>query len=226
MILLGIDTSSLHGSVAIVQDGSILFELHVDPPKSFSQKIFGAISRALDQTGTDLSQFDAIAVTVGPGSFTGLRVGLASALGLEMGLSKPVVGVRTLDAYSHIFPAADMDVCPVLDARKNEVYTAVYRYRNDTLEKIVEDRVVSPETLHEILSGPTVLYGDGVERYGGLWLDQMGDRVSFLQNPRSTVAAQAAILGQELFLTGTADRDTTAELFYIRKSEAEVRSGL
>lgn len=223
MILLGIDTSSHRGSVALVQNDSILFELHVDPPKSFSQRIFDAIRFALRETGIRLTDVDAIASTVGPGSFTGLRVGFSAALGFEMGLAKPLVGVKTLDAYARVFPVTDRIVCPVLDAKKNEIYMAQYRYREGVLEKFMEDRVLSPDALGDFLVGPAVLYGDAADRYGKSWAHAFGERVSFLDSPRSTVAAQAGILGGNRIRSGRVDLPESIELRYVRKPEAEIR---
>lgn len=223
MILLGIDTSSHRGSVALVQNDSILFELNVDPPKSFSQRIFDAIRLALRETGIRLTDVDAVAATVGPGSFTGLRVGFSAALGFELGLSKPLVGIKTLDAYARVFPVTDRTVCPVLDARKNEIYMAQYRYRDGDLKKLMEDRVMSPDALGDFLAGPVVLYGDAVDRYGTAWAHSFGERVSFLDSPLSTVAAQAGILGGNRIRSGGVDRPESIELCYVRKPEAEIR---
>lgn len=223
MILLGIDTSSLHGSVAVVNDESVLVEFRVEPPKSFSQKLFESVDRLLAESGIALSQVDAFAVTTGPGSFTGLRVGLSSVLGFGLGLGKPMVGVPTLDAYARVFPRIDSDICPVLDARKQEIFTALYRYTGDVLEKIGKERALHPESLGEMLSRHTLLYGDGVDRYGDLWSGSIGETVSILDSPVSTVAAQAAILGyQKLQIAGGEDPESI-RLSYIRKSEAEIK---
>ena len=122
MLVLGIETSSRHGGVAIIGEDRVLCEAVLSVEVTHSERLLPAVDRALDEARITLEGLGGIAVSIGPGSFTGLRIGLSTAKGLAYATGLPLVGVPTLEAMAWTLPAARWQVCPVLDARKQEVY--------------------------------------------------------------------------------------------------------
>src|SRR5262249_61707758 len=116
----------------------------------------------LQECGRDIEKMDALAVSIGPGSFTGLRVGIATVKGLALTLGLPVAPVPTLDALASNLPFADSVVCPLLDARKGEVYCSLYRWREDRMERLSEYLALPPQAAAERLTPPVIVIGDGV----------------------------------------------------------------
>ena len=131
MRILGIESSSLVASVAIVEDDITMAEFTADFKKTHSQTLLPMIDDMVKLLGIELSTVDAIAVSGGPGSFTGLRIGSATAKGLGLALDKPLIHVPTLDATAYNLYGAGALICPIMDARRNQVYTGVYRFREE-----------------------------------------------------------------------------------------------
>lgn len=129
MKLLGIETSTRTGSVAIVEGEEIIAEYTLKSKETHTARLMPAIDHILKDTHLTIHQMDAVAVSLGPGSFTGLRIGLATAKGLCLALRKPLVGILTLDALAHNICYSSHIICPLLDARKGEVYAALYRHQ-------------------------------------------------------------------------------------------------
>ena len=234
MIILAMETSTLTGSVALVEapvggDGTwkrekILGETSLCTPETHSAKLMPAIDRLLLETSLTIRQVQGIAVGLGPGSFTGLRIAVSTVKGLAYSLKVPVVGVPTLDALAYNLPYASMLVCPVLDARKKEVYAALFRgNREGHLEKISEDWVLSPEDLCSRISEKTVFLGNGIEVYGEFFKERLGSRVLFappeLSLPRAANVARLSLLK---FKDGLSLDLSSFAPIYIRRSEAEV----
>lgn len=138
-LLLAIDTATPAGSVALSAGGSILALRNFESPREHSQRLFPEIDRALVDAGAERGQIGAVAVTMGPGSYTGLRIGLSAAKGLSMALDVCLVGLSTLEVLGARLPWCRLPVCVVLEARREEVYTAAF----DTSEGL--PRLMSPE---------------------------------------------------------------------------------
>ena len=128
MRILGIESSSLVASTAIYEDGITMAEYTVDFKMTHSQTLLPMIDEMVKLVGIDLNTIDAIAVSGGPGSFTGLRIGSATAKGLGLALGKPLIHVPTMDAMGYCLYGASALICPMLDARRQQVYTGLYRY--------------------------------------------------------------------------------------------------
>lgn len=168
MKLLAVDASGQVASVAVATENGILAEYSVDYLKTHSQTLLPMIDEILKMTDTDKASLDAIAVSEGPGSFTGLRIGVATVKGLAAALSKPVIAVPTLEMLAGNFLGSGELICPMMDARRNQVYTAVYRYADEELVPVIEQKAcVLDEILAELnaLQQPVVLLGDGVDAY-------------------------------------------------------------
>lgn len=234
MLLLALETSTTTGSVALVEappqeDGSyggekILAEYTVNLPGTHSERLMPAIDRLLKEASLSIGNIQGIALAWGPGSFTGLRIGISTVKGLAYALRVPVVGVPTLDALAQNIRFAPSLICPVLDARKKEVYAALFRGDGEgNLQKISEDWVLSPEKLCSRIVEKTVFLGSGIEVYGETFKKNLGSRALFappeLSLPR---AVHVARLGLPKFQAGR-----TLDLFsftpvYVRRSEAEI----
>ena len=167
MKILGIESSSLVASIAIVEDENMLAEYTVNFKKTHSQTLLPMLDEVMRMLGMELQEIDAIAVSGGPGSFTGLRIGAATAKGLGFALQKPLIHVPTLDATAYNLCGSDALICPIMDARRNQVYNGLY-YCDRDLKVICAQRAVD---MHELIlelnaRGVRVIFlGDGVPVY-------------------------------------------------------------
>ncbi|MBP5733988.1 MAG: tRNA (adenosine(37)-N6)-threonylcarbamoyltransferase complex dimerization subunit type 1 TsaB, partial [Lachnospiraceae bacterium] len=131
MKILGIDSSGLVASVAVTNDGVLLGEYTTNYKKTHSQTLLPMLDELKKMIELDLSTLDAIAISAGPGSFTGLRIGSATAKGLGLALDKPLIEVPTLEGLAYNLCGSNALVCPIMDARRNQVYTAVYEFEEE-----------------------------------------------------------------------------------------------
>lgn len=224
MLVLGVETSSMQGGVALVGEGGLVSEYTLNVEATHSERLLPTIDRMLRDAGLGLEVLAGIAVSIGPGSFTGLRIGLSTVKGLAYATGLPVVGVPTLEALAWSVPFAGCQVCPVLDARKQEVYAALFRYRNSALERIMEDAALPPEVLCGKIRRPTLFLGDGLGAYGDLFRRLLGERM--LVPPlasRGSRPACVAELGRQRLLRGERDPADSLVPRYLRPSEAELR---
>ena len=149
MIILGIESSSMVASVALVKDGITMAEYTVNFKKTHSQTLLPMIDEIAGMLELDLHTIDAIAAAGGPGSFTGLRIGTATAKGLGLALKKPLIHIPTLEAMAYNLWGTDRLVCPIMDARRNQVYTGLYHVSRE-LETVKEQ---CPMSVEELVSG-------------------------------------------------------------------------
>ncbi len=210
MKVLSIETSTLAGGVALMDEKRLIAEYRLDVVVHHSERILSAIDLLLKESGTTVADLDAIAVSVGPGSFTGLRVGLATAKGLAIARNKPLVLIPTLEAFATIFRYSEAWIVPFIDARKAEVYWALFESKDGQIRRCSPDAASTPEiALREITSLSTaqqgqksVLFvGDGVKRYRKLILKEMSDLVRFpspiFQFPSASTVAELALIKLE-----------------------------
>ena len=168
MKILALDSSGLVASVAIVEDDTLLAEYTVNYKKTHSQTLLPMLDEVAQMIELDLQTIDAIAVAGGPGSFTGLRIGSATAKGLGLALGKPLVSVPTVDALAWNLYGSNYNICPMMDARRNQVYTVIYRFEGEEFVTLQEQY---PAALEEIaaklneLGAPVMILGDGVPVY-------------------------------------------------------------
>jgi tRNA threonylcarbamoyladenosine biosynthesis protein TsaB len=224
MLVLGIETSTRQGGAALVDERGLVSEYTLNVEVTHSERLLPAIDRMLADASVSLSGLGGLAVSIGPGSFTGLRIGLSTAKGLAYATGLPLVGVPSLEALAWATPAARWPVCPVLDARKQEVYAALFQHEPGGIRRIMEDRALPPEALCALIGTPTLFLGDGLERYGDLFKGILGER--FLVPPQASRGARPACvaeLGRARLLRG--EREAVDRLVprYLRPSEAELR---
>ncbi len=245
MKIIGIDSSGLVASVAILEDNKLVAEYTVNNKKTHSQTLLPMLEEIVDSSGLDMKEIDAIAIAAGPGSFTGLRIGSATAKGLGLALKKPIVPVSTLEALAYNLYGTDSLVCPIMDARRNQVYTGIYEFSkkaiklngNDDAESsggafceyqinIIKDACAVPiEEITQALNekGREVIFlGDGVP----VFAEQLK---GLMKVPYSFAPAHLALqkagcvagLGMEKFKEGIYEDAAVHSPEYLRLSQAE-----
>lgn len=220
MRIIAIETATLVGSIAIIDDERVISELTLNVKATHSEKLMAAMDYLMNASGLTVNDMDGIAVSIGPGSFTGLRIGLSAAKGLSYASGKPLIGIPTLDALASNLPFSRYLVCPILDARKGEVYAALYRVS----EKVTDDMAVKPASLIEMIKEDTLFLGDGVSAYRNLLKEQLRELYHEaplpLQLPK---ASNVATLALKRLRNNDVNDPFALVPMYIRKSEAELK---
>lgn len=168
MKILAVDSSGLVASVAILEDYNLIAEYTLNYKKTHSQTLLPMVDEIVKMTETDLDTIDAIAVAKGPGSFTGLRIGTATVKGLGLALGKPVIGIPTVEGLAMNLYNTKGLICPLMDARRNQVYTGIYRFQNNQLLVVKDQVAVGIEEIIgalNIIGEDVVFLGDGVPVY-------------------------------------------------------------
>lgn len=234
MLILAIDSSTPVAGIALMDDEQLIREEFVNYKKNHSETLMPMVDRVLRDCERTLAEVDALAITIGPGSFTGLRIGLAAIKGLSLATGIPVVAISTLEVLAHNIAGSDTLVCPVLNARKQEVYTAMYDHRSPFPRAVSEEMACSPEdissralqTAQNIGFKRITLLGDGYAPYSLVYKDHLGaylvEAPLHLRLPRASALASLAMARAEL-----QDFDDIMGLrpHYVRLSEAETRLG-
>jgi len=220
--LLTIDTSTSTSSVAVTSGERLISEFLLDREKTLAARLLRSVDATLHEAGFSVTDLDGIGVALGPGSFTGLRIGIATVKGLALASGKPVTGFSSLAMLAMNLPWAAYPVCPMFDAKKREVYTALYDCR-DLPRPVVADCVVPPGDFLESLEGTTIFVGEGAIAFRELIVAHMGDKALFAppsaHQPR---AANGAVLARGAFARGEAIPIAALVPRYIRASEAEL----
>ncbi len=234
MKLYGIDSSGLTASVAIMEDDIMVADYSVNYKKTHSQTLVPMLSEISKMTETDLSTIDAIAIAKGPGSFTGLRIGSATAKGLGLALDIPIAEIPTTDALAYNMYGTDRVVCPLMDARREQVYTGLYEFvkteASDTgfeMNTILDACAIPVEDIVEQINKigrPVILLGDGVPVYREK-IDSLM-KVDYVYAPASMSrqrAASVATLAYERIKAGKLSLIPASEHVpeYLRLSQAE-----
>ncbi len=221
MIVLAADTSTSFNSVAVCDGGMVLAESCANLGRRHSERLLDTVDWVLSEAGLTLDDIQLLAIAMGPGSFTGLRVGVSTWKGLAAGLDVPLAGIGTLDALVRTVPFANETVCVLLDARMKEVFGAIYRFESGQRTAVAPARVASVESIVEGLDGPVTFLGDGV----GLYRERILECVPgarFLPEafsmPRGWAVAEEAFFRIEQGL----DTDPAlVEPMYLRKAQAK-----
>ena len=224
MLVMGIDTSTMQGGVALVSGQGVICDYTLNVKATYSERLLPLIDRALHDAGITVSHVEGFAVALGPGSFTGLRIGLSTAKGLAAAGGQPLVGVSTLEAMAGTLPFCAHQICPILDARKGELHCALFRCERDRLVRLTDDGTVAPDRLFSRIQEPTVFLGDGLMVYQELVQSQLNELALFPPlASRGGRAAAVAELGRRRLVQG--HRDDLAHLApqYLRPSEAELK---
>lgn len=225
MKILGLDSSGIVASVAIVEDDVLIAEYTVNYKKTHSQTLLPMLDEIAKMTELDLNSIDAIVVAAGPGSFTGLRIGSATAKGLGLALKKPLIAIPTVEGLAYNLYDIPGLICPIMDARRKQVYTGIYRFTDHQL-KVVEDQMAVPmETVIEKLNqyGEAVTFlGDGVPVFHELIAEKMTVPYSFAPaHVNKQRAAAVAALGEIYYRQGKTETAMEHVPDYLRVSQAE-----
>ena len=222
-ILLTIQTASPAGGIALSDGDKLLAEVNLDVRKTATEWLLQSIEDLLARAGLAKSDLEGVGVVRGPGSFTGLRVGLATAKGLALALGCPLLSVSSLQCLAMQLPFTALPVCVMLDARKQEVYTALYHWESGRPHPVAGERVIKPETLMAEIPGETLFVGSGALAYRSLIVRQLGGHAHFapvyLNLPRAAAAAALAWHEWQAGRTLSAEELMPA---YLRPSEAEL----
>ncbi|NLL18242.1 MAG: tRNA (adenosine(37)-N6)-threonylcarbamoyltransferase complex dimerization subunit type 1 TsaB [Clostridia bacterium] len=227
MQVLAIESATNVAGLALVAEETVIAEATLNTGKTHSQRLMPMLARLLDEAELQLEELDGIVVSGGPGSFTGLRIGMATAKGLAYAVQKPLVTVSTLDSLALNCTGRTELICPILNARRNEVYSAVYRVSSEgELQMVMPYRALPPKELIAFLrqrEEQVVFLGDGVPVFGDLLFNELKDRCE-LASPLDSLPRAAALgwLGIRKLKKGEIADLATAKPFYIRPSEAEV----
>ena len=227
MKILAIDSSSLVASVAVVEEDIMLAEYTINFKKTHSQTLLPMIKDITDMIELDLATVDAIAVSAGPGSFTGLRIGSATAKGLGLALNKPVIPVPTTAgmAYNFCGMSDDTYVCPIMDARRGQVYTGLYTFKDEEFITVWPQEAAD---IHDLVSrlntlGKKVIFvGDGVPVFKDIITTESTVPVVFAPAHLNRQRAGAlGVLGAKLYAQGIVETAAEHKPDYLRKSQAE-----
>lgn len=225
MLTFAIDTSAKTGCAALLKNDSILVECLVNVGINHSVTLLPMIENILSSAGIKIGEVDLFALTVGPGSFTGLRISAATIKGLALATGRPVVGVCTLDALALNLSGSTISICPMLDAGRKEVYTALYRPSSSgILKKIIKEKVISPEEFLKEINEDVIFLGDGSAKYDKLIMEILSGKAYFAYPRIQYVKASAVgLLGIKKFSEGDTLDLMTFTPQYLRLSDAEMK---
>lgn len=225
MKILGLDSSGLVASVAIAEDDNLLGEYTVNYKKTHSQTLLPMLDEVARMIELDLSSIDAIAVAGGPGSFTGLRIGSATAKGLGLALEKPILNVPTVDALAYNLVGHRDMVCPLMDARRNQTYTGLYQFDGNQMQVIKEQCAVEISAIVAEINNigkPVVFLGDGVAVFRDYIAEHCKIGYTFAPAHLNKQRAGAvAALAEEYYKQGKIMDAAEHKPEYLRLSQAE-----
>ncbi|MEN2985372.1 MAG: tRNA (adenosine(37)-N6)-threonylcarbamoyltransferase complex dimerization subunit type 1 TsaB [Thermodesulfovibrionaceae bacterium] len=226
MLILGIDTSTKYAQIALVEDEKLLAEVTIKFKATHSEKLLPEISHLLDMLSIAVDTIDYYAVSIGPGSFTGLRVAVSTIKGLSFVTGKKVIPVSTVEAIAWSLPYCKYQICPMIDARKGEVFSALFRWKEDEFIRITEDMVLDINDLIGLIKEKTLFVGDAAELYKPKLIEKLNNNAiissSFWNTPK---ASSVAFLGLKKLRENQLVEARQLVPKYLRKSEAEIRFG-
>lgn len=225
MKIMAIDTTSNVATVAIIEDSKLIGEFILNHKKTHSQKIMPMIEELMKSAELDINDIDIFAAANGPGSFTGLRIGVATIKALAHATKRRVVGVSTLESLAYNLPYCKYIICPIMDARRNQVYNGVYEWDDNVLKVIHTDRAIDiAQCLDDLKSHnkKVVFLGDGVDVHREYIKERMGEDAIFANsNVNAQRASSVAQCAYEKAQKGEDVSFLDLAPFYLRKSQAE-----
>jgi len=223
MKILALDTSTTSCSTAIVDNGVVSAELTTVNNQTHSKHLMTMIETVCGMSALEIGVMDGFAVSIGPGSFTGLRIGISTIKGLAWSLKKPVVGISTLAALAWQCATGPYLVCPLLDARKHQVYSCRYRFSAGKLGKEGNDQVTTPAEAINDIREPCMFIGNGATLYRKEISQKLGELAYFAGGRHDTIRASSiAELSADRFVHHQTDDVSLLVPHYIRKSDAEL----
>jgi tRNA threonylcarbamoyladenosine biosynthesis protein TsaB len=226
MIILGIETATERLSTALLLEDSTVFERHEDSQSSHCELLAKFIMELAGEAGIGLPEIDGVAVSIGPGSFTGLRIGIATAMGLAFGLGVETCGIHTLTALAWNVGRPGTLACPLIDAKRSEAYAALYRTGERFPETVIEPAAIPVTELAGLLAGkhePITITGPGAEKFRSILENVGGPQFTFIPHELAKPSAVAiARLGLLIFKAGKSLSPAELKPVYLRRSDAEL----
>jgi tRNA threonylcarbamoyladenosine biosynthesis protein TsaB len=223
VVVLALDTTTRVGSCAVTLDGAVLRLVATDPARSHDAQLPGALMRALDEARVALADVDVYAVATGPGSFTGLRVGIAAMQGLAFAAGRPLIGVSAFDALATYaagpaISSVDNRISTWIDAWRGEVYAALY----ERGKEVQPPTVASPAAILGRIPGPSTFIGEGVATYRDLIQQTLGGRARIVDPPAPLLAGSIAFLATAAATAGHRPPPHAIRPLYVRRPDAEL----
>lgn len=223
MIILGVNTSSDVGAIGLIKGSLLLGELVLEMRGASLQRLLPAIDYVLRSTQLTIQDVGLFTVVLGPGSWSGLRIGVTTLKCLACALKKPVVGISALDALAYNLRFADKLVYPTIDAKRGQIYFAGYRCQGETPERFTDYRLSSVEEFLNGLESPAILLGDGSLKYKQKMIASLGNRVSIAPSFISQISgAFVAEAGLHKYIESGANDAFSLAPLYLQKSSAEI----
>lgn len=223
MILLAVDTATEICGVALSRNGDVEAHVVLNHGETHTRHVMAAISSVLDRAGVALSAIDAYAVTQGPGSFTGLRIGISTVKGLAVATGKPLVGISTLEILAHQAAGEEKIICPVIDARRNELYWAIYLRSDGEIQNQAPESVGAADQIIQQIDAPCLFIGNGVMHYRQQLEAAIPFKTSWSSQEEGYLQpAVLARLAHNKIVAGIHDDVMAFGPVYLRKSDAEI----
>ncbi|SDC23683.1 MULTISPECIES: tRNA (adenosine(37)-N6)-threonylcarbamoyltransferase complex dimerization subunit type 1 TsaB [unclassified Candidatus Frackibacter] len=228
MLILALDSSTKTGAVSLCQNERIIAEYNLNLKMTHSQRLMPQVVRVMEEAQVELNELDGIAVGVGPGSFTGIRIGVATAKSLAQVVEIPIVSVSTLEVLANSLVHTDKYICPVIDARRERVYTGIYKENVDGLKKqVLSERMIPVTDLVQKIgrdfNEETIFVGEATDNYGTIIKGELGKQAQFLPSIYNII--RGGVLGRIGSIKLKAGEDD--DLFkvnpnYLKRSQAEI----
>ena len=225
MLILGLDTSTPMAGMGVVGLNGTLAELNISFGTDYSEKLLASIKYLLNSVNLSVNDLSGFSISIGPGSFTGLRIGLATIKGLAYASGKPVVAVPTLDAIAWQFGHSRYPVASIIDAKKKEIYVALYEAKKNDIRRITPYLAMPPQGLPKIIKNKTLLVGPGVGVFKKELSNILKDKALFLTDGFSYISGEVvARIGLRKLLAGEIENIEKLEPLYVRESDAQLKS--
>jgi tRNA threonylcarbamoyladenosine biosynthesis protein TsaB len=223
--ILAISTAEKECSIALVEGANPVCEEMWSAKQTHSKRIMGMVDQIMDRASMSISELDGFAVAKGPGSFTGLRIGISTIKGLAYALSKPCAGISSLDGIAWQLSFSSLPVCVIMDAQRGEVYHATYNFHNGKLIEKSQEKALKPLEVLKLLDKDTLFVGSGAIAYQEIINKEFDKKAKFAPLFQSRVRASA--LAQVLFQKPSILNDNETNINsvipeYLRKSDAEI----
>lgn len=223
MLILAVDTTTLSGSVALLNRTILLSEVGIDSSVTYSERLLPAIHFLLESQGLKIQDVNAFALAVGPGSFTGIRIGISTIKSFAYASKKPVAPISTLQAMAlKLRHPQSRLLCPLIDAKKGEIYAALFESRGGKLQEIIPQRAYNPDHFFSLLPSRRIIFfiGSGAAVYRDKINLYLGDKARFSSRSQF-IAYEVGVLGYELLKKRRGKEVVDIKPLYLRKSQAE-----
>ena len=227
MKILGIETSTDVCGIALIEDRMLIAESRSNIKRAHAEKLIYSIDKVLDDAKLKLTEIDGIAISIGPGSFTGLRIGLAAVKGLSFGADLPVTAVSSLDALAWQAYFWPNQISPIVKAQADEAYNALYHFENGRLIRQTDYNLITLDMLEELINQKTLIINIGMKNLSEHISDKIQKHITIAQPELSlTSGYSVALLGYEKFKNNEIENIDNLEPFYLKAFKAKKKSGL